>query len=182
MRAALAEALPDALPTSWRALFGGRTNTAWLGHRAVGDIVVKLYSGPAQNPLFPNDPLAEAHLLELLGGLEIAPALRATLKTDAGLCNIYTHIPGQTWQAGTPEVAKLMRRLHGITPPAGLRVVANGSAELVSQTRTISKKCAAGDDLEQLYPALDPIAGGPEVLLHGDIVAGNLIRTQPVCI
>lgn len=176
MLAALAAALPDILPNVWQALFGGRTNAAWMGQTTQGDIVVKLYSGPAQNPLFPNDPSAEARLLRLLASQGFAPELLAKLHTDVGLCNVYAHIPGQTWQAGTPEVARLMRRLHGIAPLTGLRNTANGSAELISQTRIILKKCASGDDLAQFEPAFEPIGAAPKVLLHGDIVPGNLIR------
>lgn len=156
-------------------MFGGRTNTAWLGRLLAGDIVVKLYSGPAQNPLFPNDPQAEARLLRLLADQNIAPALLATLRTKAGVCNVYGHIPGEIWRAGAAEVATLMRRLHGIAPPSGLRNTANGSAALISQTRIILGKCASGGELARLEPAFKPIDAAPNVLLHGDIVPGNLI-------
>jgi hypothetical protein len=60
----VAKIAPGAAVAEWEFLSGGRTNSAWRLHLPDGDLVVKLYSGVAENPLFPNAPDAEARLLQ----------------------------------------------------------------------------------------------------------------------
>lgn len=138
--------------------------------------MVKLYSGPARNPLFPNDPEAEARLLQALAETGVAPKFRARFETEAGVCNLYDHIPGETWVEGVEDVACLMRDLHALPCLDGLRAAADGSAALAVQTRAILARCSAAESLAALEPEGDVAAIGAGCLLHSDIVAGNLIR------
>lgn len=178
MIAALADALPArTVPHAWHPLFGGRTNTAWHGECAEhGDIVLKLYAGPARNPLFPNDPEAEATLLRHLQSTELTPAFLAGFETDLGACNVYAHVPGTTWQEGVQSVAALMRKLHWLAAPTGLRRVADGSAALVAQTLEIVGRCEKIPQFLSDLPAEVVPPSGQAALLHSDIVPGNLIQ------
>lgn len=160
----------------WTPLFGGRTNAAWLGQTSAGDFVAKLYSGAALNPLFPNDPNAESMLLHALADTGHTPVFRAQLTTEAGICNLYDHIPGQTWQDGVSDVARLMRTLHMLPCPDGLRTAPDGAAALASQTLGILSKCDTPGELLSVQPASGPSSSGARCLLHSDIVPGNLIR------
>ncbi|MFY0659792.1 MAG: phosphotransferase [Shimia sp.] len=176
----MADALPTrAVPSAWHPLFGGRTNTAWHGEcGAYGDIVLKLYAGPARNPLFPNDPEAEAKLLQYLQPTGLAPTFLAGFETDLGICNVYAHVPGTTWQQDVNSVAALMLKLHGLVAPKGLRRVADGSAALIAQTLEIVRRCEKIPQfLSDLPNAVVP-PSGQAVLLHSDIVPGNLIQSE----
>lgn len=180
MIAALADALPmRAVKAVWHPLFGGRTNTAWHGECADhGDIVLKLYAGPARNPLFPNDPDAEARLLQHLEAQDFVPAFLAGFETDFGECNVYAHVPGDPWTQDVASVAQLMNKLHGVAAPKGLRRVADGSADLIAQTLEIVGRCERipqflADLPEHVIPPC-----GQEALLHSDIVPGNLIQSD----
>ncbi len=160
----------------WVPLFGGRTNVAWKGVCGSERFVAKLYSGPARNPLFPNDPDAEARLLQALAGTGLAPRFRAQFETDAGMCNLYDHIPGETWLEGVTEVATLMRGLHALPCPDGLRGAPDGSAALVAQAQAILARCSEAEAVLALRPDGDIAPSGARNLLHSDIVPGNLIR------
>ncbi len=172
--------LPWLDGAKWLALSGGRSNFAWqvtpgAPHQTV---VVKLYRGPAKNPLFPNEPGAEAQLLRALQATGIAPTLLSAFTSELGACNIYSHIPGSSWTEDAAQVGKCMRRLHGMALPTGLRSVPNGSTELSAQTAAILSGCRTASNLMSLRP---PGAVGPSntrVLLHGDIVPGNLISNE----
>ncbi|SFL74840.1 aminoglycoside phosphotransferase family protein [Shimia aestuarii] len=178
----LCRALPTLLsgetPVRWEKLSGGRTNAAWRGHLQDRDIVLKLYRDRSQNPLFPNLPEAEANLLEYLRGTGLAPALLGTLNTPDARCNVYSHIPGTVWRQGTGDVARMMRRLHGLAVPAGLRACANGSRALLQQAEAILDACNHTPLPASLRPACDIAPIGDTVLLHGDIVPGNLISND----
>ncbi len=180
MIAALADALPArTVPHAWHPLFGGRTNTAWHGECAEhGDIVLKLYAGPARNPLFPNDPEAEATLLRHLQSTGLTPAFLAGFETDLGTCNVYAHVPGTTWQAGVQPVAALMRKLHSLSAPKGLRHVADGSAALIAQTLEIIGRCEKIPQFLSDLPDEVVRPSGHAALLHSDIVPGNLIQSE----
>lgn len=163
---------------AWQPLFGGRTNAAWQGKCGTESFVAKLYTGPARNPLFPNDPVAEARLLQVLAPSGRTPIFRAQVKTDAGTCNLYDHIPGDTWQHGVAEVAGLMVNLHALPCPPDLRRAANGSEALRKQGRAILSRCTEAEALQAAEPRGDVAANKVSVLLHSDIVPGNLIRNE----
>ncbi|WP_348538739.1 phosphotransferase [Shimia sp. R10_1] len=180
MIAAFARALPHTSPAiSWEALYGGRTNVAWRGICCDRpDVVLKLYRGAAQNPLFPNDPLAEARLLDLLEDLNLTPKACGSFETEDGHCNVYEHIPGETWHSDTGAVAHLMHTLHQIAPPAGLRKIADGSDELCTQIEEILHRCLQTPDALRRLPTQRISRSGKTVLLHSDIVPGNLIKND----
>jgi hypothetical protein len=178
--AAFAQALPDvALPHTWEALFGGRTNMAWRGHcKGAPDVVLKLYRGAAQNPLFPNDPGAEAKLLCALQANPIAPRFCGSFDSAAGRCNVYEHLPGRVWRTDTSAVATLMRQLHQITPPTDLRRAPDGSAALLAQIDAILARCQHPDAAVADLPGHTIAPSGAQALLHSDIVPGNLIADE----
>ncbi|MDC0737617.1 phosphotransferase [Cognatishimia sp. SS12] len=162
----------------WHPLFGGRTNSAWrLTRRGTADaVILKLYRAPAGNPLFPNDPKAEAILLRHLSGTGLAPELIASADHGLGHFNLYQAIPGAQWRDGTKDVAGLIKRLHAIPPPEGLRQAANGSDALLAQADAILAQCRNVASLSALRPQHSVLPTKDHVLLHTDIVAGNLIR------
>lgn len=177
---ALADAVPHlARPTGWHLLHGGRTNTAWHGTcEGATDVVLKLYAGAARNPLFPNDPNAEETLLRFLAPRGIAPTFMASFDTDHGRCNLYEHLPGDTWYMDTPAVARLMRLLHILPAPEGLRSACDGSAALVRQTLEIVGKCSVMPAFVSDLPEGAVQPSGRQTLLHADIVPGNVIQTD----
>ena len=181
--AALVEQVTDRLTwlagANWQALSGGRSNFAWKATpEALHEpVVVKLYRGPARNPLFPNEPLAEAALLRALDETGLAPRLLETFESSLGACNIYSHIPGQSWEDGAGQVGACMKRLHQMDPPAGLRHVPDGSKELEAQTNAILSQCASSS-LNALNPSGEIAPSKHSVLLHGDIVPGNVISNE----
>ncbi|MFY0594971.1 MAG: phosphotransferase [Cognatishimia sp.] len=175
MRQQVGQIAPWTEDAHWQTLFGGRTNAAWQVSGADDSAVLKLYRRGGQNPLFPNDPAAEAKMLRHLQGTEIAPRLIANFTTDEMDCNLYETLPGQAWTDGVERVAELIQRLHKISAPTGLRVAVNGSEELLDHALKIHK--AAGmrttppEKMYQISVAKTASIG----LLHGDIVPGNLI-------
>lgn len=170
--------LARAAGGAWVPLSGGRTNFAWKLEPPQDReaLVIKLYRGPARNPLFPNDPQAEALLLRRLGPTGLTPQLICELQTPAGLCNIYTHIPGSSWVDDARLSGALVKSLHQITPPQPLRSVPDGSHALDAQARRILADCAGAESLGALAPKGHVAPCGCATLLHGDIVPGNLIH------
>lgn len=163
----------------WYPLSGGRTNFAWKLSSALGDdVVVKLYRGPADNPLFPNEPKSEALLLQRLLDSGLAPRHLASLNTAAGECNVYSHIPGETWKKDATIVGKLMQALHGKPGPKELRTLASGSYELGMKTESILRNCQCTSRIPDLHQENHVPASQKLVLLHGDIVPGNLILNE----
>ncbi len=145
-----------------------------------GAVVVKLYAADGGTLLFPNDPAAEASVLRALAGSGLAPHLRGSVPTDAGMCLVYDHVPGVCWGSGagadTPgqdaaSVARVLARVHQATLPPGLRRIPDpaGTAEMLLH------QCAGGDALAALCPGTVPAPVPDDCLLHGDAVAGNLI-------
>ncbi|AZV80140.1 DUF1679 domain-containing protein [Parasedimentitalea marina] len=153
-------------------LAGGRTNHVWRA----GSIVIKVYQGQDENPLFANDALRERDSLKALAGTGMAPKF-----LDAGIFNgrnwlAYTHIEGSVWQQGTAHVAQLLGRLHDQTGFSGLPAGCNGSADLTDQTLAILKKCHHSNLLRDLAPLGQVAALARPVLIHGDPVPGNLVE------
>ncbi|MCH2248825.1 MAG: aminoglycoside phosphotransferase family protein [Cognatishimia sp.] len=159
----------------WSVLFGGRTNAAWQVSGTDQTLVLKLYRSSSANPLFPNDAAAEAMMLAHLSGLGIAPELVASFDSSEGHCTLYKAIPGQPWRDGVVEVATMMQKLHCQAIPSGLRSLPNGSAEVLAHGDEILARCKEHSDLADLRPALDIAPTSQKVLLHCDMVPGNLI-------
>ena len=180
MRQLLLDELAIDEGAQWLPLQGGRTNFTWQIRQGadVSGLVVKLYRGPANNPLFPNDPYSEASLLTFLQGKFPAQELIGTYLCEAGVCNVFKHIPGSAWSEGVAEVADLMRNLHGLDHPADLRHLPNGSRELQKHATEILQKCSGSSVLKGMEPVGSVGPSGRTGLLHSDIVPGNLIKGE----
>ncbi|NUB44906.1 aminoglycoside phosphotransferase family protein [Fertoebacter nigrum] len=156
-------ALPDLAGENWQPLAGGRSNRVWR----LGSVVVKLYDRAAASPLFPNDACAEAGALVRLGPHGLAPRLCAA--GEGWVC--YTHVAGRPWSGDPAPVAALLAKVHAFSG-SGFRQVGSGHAALVGQGRAMLAACQG---------ALPPPPAGdvPPVvrpcLIHGDVVAGNVI-------
>lgn len=178
LRQRVAQVLPWASEASWDALFGGRTNSAWQLSLGTRSAVLKLYRTPSENPLFPNDPAAEAMLLDHLYGKNIAPELIASFDSDEGRSVLYHAIPGHRWQSNAAAAAALLKRLHALPAPNGLREIERGSAALLSQADEMLSRCANSDDVTALRPNLDVPETSDIALVHCDCVPGNLIEND----
>ncbi|SEQ71237.1 aminoglycoside phosphotransferase family protein [Thalassovita taeanensis] len=164
----------------WHSLKGGQTNQLWQVGQGPRSLVVKLFAPADGNPLFPNDAAHETLLLQYLDGMGLAPALQCRLQTDFGVCIIYRHHTGQCWTTGTPAVAHVLRRVHSLAVPKGLRLACDGSEHLRNQAEHILSRLPASvaQPLMRLRPKGTVAPSGRVALLHGDPVPGNLIQNQ----
>ena len=161
----------------WVALDGGRTNQAWRVTDGRRQIVVKLFSQGTHNPLFPNNPASEIQALRHLEGHTLAPKLVDHFATPLGHCVIYEHLRGRTWHNDPAQVAKLLKRLHHLDAPEGLRAAPDGSLALRHQGEMILGMCpqSGADRARDLMPGTEIPPSGATCLLHGDPVPGNII-------
>lgn len=154
-----------------RRLTGGRSNHVWRA----GGLVIKLYAADGANPLFANDPARESAVLTALSGTGMVPPLVQTGVFEGWRWLSYAHVNGQPWQENTGHVARLLGRLHDVSPPPGLPTGVNGSIALEMQTMGILKSCKD----REVLTALRPLGRIPPVrqlqLIHGDPVPGNLL-------
>ncbi len=154
---------------------GGRTNRLWR----VGDVVVKRYAPQDGNPRFPNDPAQEAAVLRHLEGQAIAPRLAGQVQLNGVTYLLYQHLKGTPWSQDPAQVGQLLRRLHGLRPPTGLRTLPGGSQAILRQVGEILPSLPAGlaERLRRTQPdyRVPPLETG--VFLHGDVVPGNVIVT-----
>lgn len=160
----------------WTALDGGRTNHVWHVGRGASAIVVKLYA-TAANPLFPNDPEAEALALRSVSGRNLGPDLLDVFLSAKGPCLIYHHIEAAARPEDPDALFALLSRVHHCPAPAGLRVVAGGSAQIATQ---VDAMLSADTSVEAaVLRALRPGGTVPpcdrRCLLHGDPVPGNVV-------
>lgn len=160
-------------PALWQPLTGGRSNLSWRVPLAGGDGVVKLFARDRACTVFPNDPSAEAQMLRHLAGRQIAPELLHTADSALGRCIVYRHIPGPTWAAGRTDIAdiaRLLRAVHALPAPVGLRPGPNGTDDLRAE---IAAQAPPGAQLPPLPDlTLPPVT--PR-LIHGDPVPGNIV-------
>lgn len=165
--------VPQAMP--WHPLQGGKTNQLWR----VGDVVVKLYSQPGANPLFPNQPDAEILALQALQGRGLAPQFLGQAATPLGRCVVYRHMPGQPGSAGPAQVAGLLARLHQQPRPAqALRHISASAGAVMASAQAILGLCrdrAAFSDPPDMGPAVAVPLPAP-VFLHGDPVPANIVH------
>lgn len=162
---------------AWTVLDGGQTNLVWRAISDQQDVVIKLFTQGTTNPLFPNNPIDEAYVLQQLDGLDIAPRLLHSIDTPVGHCLIYAHLKGMRWAKGTVGVAQMLSRLHEMSGPHDLRRAPDGSDAITRQTLRILDKCdGAGAALMQGQRPQGCIPPSGKIsLLHGDPVAGNII-------
>jgi len=161
----------------WVALDGGRTNQTWRVTDGARQIVVKLFAQDTRNPLFPNNPASEIQALRHLEGHTLAPKLVDHFATPLGQCVIYEHLQGRTWRSDPAQAAKLMKRLHHIDAPEGLRNAPDGSLALHRQGEMILRMCPPSEAgrVRDLLPETEVPPSGATCLLHGDPVPGNII-------
>lgn len=163
----------------WTALTGGRTNRVWRVQAAGGDFVCKLYRGRDDNPLFANDPQAEFKCLTALSGQSIAPDPARMMQRDAGTVLLYRYLEGSVWRRDAGPVAGLLRRVHAIRPPDGLRNSPVGADAVLAQADAIlaSVSGPAARTLPALRPVVDVPPPADLCFLHGDVVPANLLQT-----
>ena len=167
----------NAATARWVALDGGRTNQTWRVADGTRQIVVKLFAKDSQNPLFPNDPEREIRALRHLEHHNLAPRLVDHFVTPFGQCVIYEHLRGQTWETDPAPVARLLKRLHRLDAPEGLRATPDGSLALRRHGDMILELCprSAADWAHDLMPRTTIPPVGTNSLLHGDPVPGNIV-------
>jgi thiamine kinase-like enzyme len=167
--------------TIWHNQSGGRTNKVW---RLVGekDLICKLYSETNTNPLFNNTPKAEYECLQLLNASGIAPKPYKYLKTPFGDVLLYYYINGQTWSHNVNIVSELLTRIHKHQYPKGLRILSalpsdikKTGFEIINNLNSYHK-----NKLNRICPDVS-ISDIEPVLLHTDVVPGNLILGEKGC-
>jgi thiamine kinase len=163
----------------WTALAGGRTNRVWRVQNAGDDLVCKLYRGRDDNPLFANDPKAEFACLTALDGQAIAPAPVRILKGEAGTVLLYRYLDGAVWREAVQPVARLLRRVHELPPPSGLRQAAVGAVAVLAQADAILAGIPvdAARLLQARRPVVEAVFPSALSFLHGDVVLANLLQT-----
>lgn len=154
-----------------RLLAGGRSNRVWRA----GGLVVKLYRSNAANVMFANDPTREVAVLRALSGTGMVPSLVQNGEFEGQSWLAYTHVNGSAWQRDPHHVARLLGRLHDLSPPSGLPPGVNGSDQIETQVHEILSHCIARVELEGLRPLgrVPPLS--QPLLIHGDPVPGNLL-------
>jgi thiamine kinase len=161
--------------TVWHAQIGGRTNKVW---RLVGeeDLICKLYLETKNNPLFNNAPEQEYKCLLWLDGSDIAPKPYKFLNTPFGEVLLYNYIKGETWSYDVDTVSELLARIRKHKCPKGLRILSNLSSNIKQTGLEIINKLNGyhKDKLINICPDVS-ISGIEPVLLHTDVVPGNLI-------
>ncbi|NIZ09744.1 phosphotransferase family protein [Pseudooceanicola sp. HF7] len=172
---------PD--PETWQRLGGGRSNMSWRVAGPGGDHVVKLYRPETASAVFPNDPHAEARALKALHGTGLAPELLFQADSPLGPCVVYRHLSGSAGAPDPAEAGRLLRHLHAMPAPPGLRIGPDGSQALRAEIRQQAKGLrsrdgrALGDLLLEGIAVPDLTASGEVALIHGDPVPGNMVAT-----
>ena len=164
----------------WTPLEGGRSNRLWRVQRSSGDIVVKLYIAGTATPLFANDAGAEAKVLAHLKDTGLAPAPVHNGSLSSGSILIYAYQDGLNWRAGPEQPAKVLKTLHQLSVPSGLRTLPgapDGSRALLDQTFAILKMIPVdlAADIQKLRPVGSVPPSGIRQILHGDPVPDNFV-------
>ena len=161
--------------TVWHAQTGGRTNKVW---RLIGekDLICKLYLETKTNPLFNNTPEAEYRCLIWLDGSDIAPKPYKYLKTPFGEILLYDYIKGLTWRQDVNIVSDLLSRIRMHKYPKGLRTLSSLPLDIKESGLKIIRKLNNYHKSILINICPDVYISDIEpVLLHTDIVPGNLI-------
>lgn len=164
----------------WTPLAGGRTNYLWrVDQDHAPCFVVKLYPYNRQTPLFRNDGVAEAAVLTRLSGHGLSADLHLSTVSDQGPCVIYHYVDGVPWAGRPSAVSRLLSRLHGLQIDISLPFAPTGSDELRAQTGEILSACDrnSAEKLSRYMPQTDVPASAQRCLLHGDVVANNILQT-----
>jgi len=161
--------------TIWQAQTGGRTNKVWR-LEGESDLICKLYLETKTNPLFNNTPEAEYKCLLWLDGSGIAPKPYKYLKTPYGKVLLYNYIKGKTWSQDVKTVSELLARIHKHKYPKDLRLLSALPSDIKETGYEIINKLNSyhKHKLNNICPVV-PILDIEPVLLHTDVVPGNLI-------
>lgn len=173
----------------WTLLPGGRTSLVWRVQSGTDDLVCRYRVENRENPLFPSLPGNEIRCLEWLGQTGCAPGLLDAVRAGNGVVLICEYVPGTPWslpastaarEKDVAEVALLLGRIHNARPFPEPCVRPAGSAELRRHAHNILSMCTGEDAmrLHRLEPRCDSVAGCDQALVHGDVVPGNLIRSD----
>jgi thiamine kinase-like enzyme len=161
--------------TEWHIQTGGRTNKVWRIANEE-DLTCKLYLESGNNPLFNNTPEEEYRCLLWLEGSDIAPKPYKFLKTPFGDVLLYNFIKGEIWSNNVETVSELLTRIRKYKYPKGLRALSNlpsdikkTGLEIINNLNNYHK-----NKLIKICPDIS-ISGIEPVLLHTDVVPGNLI-------
>jgi thiamine kinase-like enzyme len=153
-------------------LTGGYRNVV---HRVEGeglDCVVKQYSPPDDNPLFPLLFEDEWRSLAAFEQDGVAPSLIAT-DADRGIL-AYQFIPGDVWDGDLVGLGALLTRVGQVAPPGWLRKLPSAVEELRAHTSHILAAVAdpPGGLLNHFDVPDEPV---PTRLVHTDCGPGNVI-------
>lgn len=164
----------------WQPLQGGRTNALWVVPGENCALVVKRYALDAATPLFPNEPSAEAQVLNALSASGLVPQILYQGMSQAGPVLVYSHQDGAPWRADPAEAARPLKTLHNLAVPhelQGLRHAPDGAKALKDQTLAMLDQipAQAGAVLRGLEPELNIPPNGESRLLHGDPVPDNIV-------
>ncbi|SFJ62016.1 aminoglycoside phosphotransferase family protein [Celeribacter neptunius] len=164
-------------PQQWTELPGGRSNRIWHVHDGLGERIFKLFDATRANPLFPNEPEAEARVLAALRGQGLAPELLAAFETGNGPCLVYDYLPGQALEHVDPDTILALGRVHALRPQIALRRIESTPGALLRSGMWFLSQVplAQAEPLIARAPSEREIAPGPNVLLHGDPVPANVI-------
>lgn len=165
-----------SLNTIWDIQVGGKTNKVW---RLTGDndLICKLYINNHANPLFGNSATTEYKCLLWLKGKNIAPYPYKFLETPFGQILLYHFLEGEMWKWDVDCVAKLLRRIHDLEPPDGIKTLSGKATEIKTHGLDIINKLKHPSKkyLLELCPKAFVSEIKP-VLIHTDVVPGNLIK------
>lgn len=137
--------------------------------------MIKLFRADAANVMFANDPTREIAILSALSGTGMVPSLVQSGVFEGQSWLAYTHVNGSPWRSDPGHVARLLGRLHDLSPPPRLPLGINGSTQIEAQTCQILSNCLQTDSVVDLRPLgqVPPLA--QPVLIHGDPVPGNFL-------
>ncbi|MCA0044252.1 phosphotransferase [Celeribacter litoreus] len=162
----------------WTSLKGGRTNRAWRAKCSDDDVVFKVFDQARANPLFPNDPDAEATAMVTLRGTGLAPNFRYRMQFEDAECLVYDHQPGEALPGFDANAAKTLWNLHQIKVPDGLRRVSCTPDALIAEGKWFLRNAdhPSVEMIANRQPCLINLSCGPDVFLHGDPVPSNFVR------
>jgi len=161
--------------TLWYPQTGGQTNKVWR-LKGEKDLICKLYLETKTNPLFNNTPEVEYRCLLWLETSDIAPKPYKYLKTPFGEVLLYNYIKGHTWSHDVEIVSELLTRIRKHKYPKGLRILSNLPSDIKQTGLEIIDKLNDHHTNKLINICPDVSVSGIEpVLLHTDVVPGNLI-------
>jgi thiamine kinase len=158
-------------PVTTRALKGGYLNDVLAVTSGDAAYVVKRFAPATTGTLFPNLPGDEARALQVLDGLQVAPALVGYWPDQALM--IYDYAPGAPWVRGTAAIADVLNRKEA-ADPAGFRPVPCDPAAITAEAEALFARCL-NPPLHRRPALRDVLPPRRLSLIHTDLGPGNLI-------